>query len=270
MPADLGTWITSEAAAEHLSAIVQSSDDAILSKDSNGIILSWNPAAEQMYGYAAEEAIGQPITILIPPHRAGEELKIIERVFGGERLKHYETERITKDGRQLNVWLAVSPVRDADGVIVAASVIARDVTSRTRTLMLASRLQEVTGALARESTPDGVIQVVLDHVTEALGADAGAVGLVEGDEVVLAGSAGHDPKVLSDWERFPLAADVPMSSVIRSGEPVWSASPEELRQMFPALAEVPIRFESLAALPLNGGEGPYGAVSLSFAERTEF
>src|SRR5688500_8952898 len=90
MPADLGTWITSEAAAEHLSAIVQSSDDAILSKDSNGIILSWNPAAEQMYGYSAEEAIGQPISMLIPPHRAGEERKIIERVFGGERLKHYE------------------------------------------------------------------------------------------------------------------------------------------------------------------------------------
>ena len=270
MPADLGSWISADAAAEHLSAIVRSSDDAILSKDEDGIILSWNPAAERMYGYSAEEAIGQPISILIPSHRAGEERKILEQVFSGKPLEHYETERVTKYGQQLNVSLSVSPVRDADGKIVAAAVIARDVTRRTRTLMLASRLQEVTGLLARETTVDGVIQVVLDQVVEGLGADAGAVGLVEGDEVTLSGAVGYSTEGLSGWQQFPLGADLPMSSVIRSGEPLWTTSAEELTKRFPALTEAPVRFAALAVLPLSAGEAPYGAVSLSFATRTEF
>ena len=88
-----------ELTAEQYAAIVQYSDDAIISKDREGIITSWNPAAERIYGYSAEEAIGQPISILIPPHRRGEERRILERVLAGDRLDHYETERLTKDGQ---------------------------------------------------------------------------------------------------------------------------------------------------------------------------
>ena len=183
----------SGAAAERLAAIVESSDDAILSKDVEGIITSWNPAAERIYGYTAAEAIGQPISILIPRHRAGEERRILARVLAGERLEHYETERVTKDGRMLVLSLTVSPIYAAGGSVVGASVIARDVTARNRSLQLTSRLQELTTALSREITPERTIDVLLEQAVAGLGADAGAVGLLDrgSQEVVLAGTTGY-------------------------------------------------------------------------------
>ena len=94
--------------ADYYAAIVEYSDDAILSKDPNGIITTWNPAAERLYGYAAREAIGQPISILIPEHRAGEERRILAEVMTGERIDHYETERVRKDGRVIEISVSVS------------------------------------------------------------------------------------------------------------------------------------------------------------------
>jgi len=117
-------------AAHALAAIVRSSDDAIYSKDRNAIITSWNPAAEKLYGYTAEEAIGRPISILIPGDRKGEEIDILERVLAGDRVDHYETVRVAKDGHRVDVSVSVSPVRDASGIIVEAAVIARDVSER--------------------------------------------------------------------------------------------------------------------------------------------
>src|SRR5690606_10495476 len=102
-------------ASDHLAAIVENSDDAILSKDPTGRIMSWNPAATRMYGYTPEEAIGQPISILIPPNRAGEEMEILRRIMGGDRVDHYETERLTKDGGLIMVSLTISPVRSPAG-----------------------------------------------------------------------------------------------------------------------------------------------------------
>src|SRR5688572_12465119 len=84
--------------SEHLAAIVRSSDDAILSKDRNATITSWNEAAERLYGYTAEEAVGKSVAILIPPERQGEELEIVRRILAGERVEHYETVRVRKDG----------------------------------------------------------------------------------------------------------------------------------------------------------------------------
>src|SRR6185436_658116 len=107
---------------DQLAALIEYSDDAILSKDRNAIITSWNPAAERIYGWTAEEAIGQPISILIPPHRAGEERQILNRVLKGERVDHYETERVTKDGRLKVLSLSVSPIYGPDGEVVSASV----------------------------------------------------------------------------------------------------------------------------------------------------
>ena len=118
--------------AQRLAAIVESSDDAIVSKDLNGIITSWNHGAERLFGYTAEEVIGKPITMLIPPDRMGEEPEIIGRVRGGERVDHYDTVRRRKDGSLIDISLTVSPLKDADGRIVGASKIARDITERKR------------------------------------------------------------------------------------------------------------------------------------------
>ena len=111
-----------------LTAIVEDSDDAIFSKTTNGIILTWNKAAEAMYGYRPDEIIGQNVSILLPPNRPNEVKEILEKLQRGERLQHFETTRKTKDGRILNVSLTISPVCDASGNVIAASTIARDIT----------------------------------------------------------------------------------------------------------------------------------------------
>jgi PAS domain S-box-containing protein len=118
--------------AQYLASIVESSDDAILSKDLNGIITSWNTGAERLFGYTFEEAVGKPITILIPPDRQDEEPAILERIRRGERVDHYETIRRRKHGSLLDISLTVSPVRNAQGKIIGASKIARDITERKR------------------------------------------------------------------------------------------------------------------------------------------
>jgi PAS domain S-box-containing protein len=117
-------------AREQLASIVESSGDAIVSKDITGIIISWNKAAESLFGYAAEEVIGKSITTLIPEELRDEEPKILERIRRGESLDHYETIRQRKDGSRLSVSLSVSPIKDAHGTIVGASKIARDITAR--------------------------------------------------------------------------------------------------------------------------------------------
>lgn len=112
-----------------LAAIVDSSFDAIISKDLNSIVTSWNLAAERMFGYSAEEAVGQSILMLIPDHLKGEETEIISRVRGGHRVASYETTRRRKDGTLISVSLTVSPIKNADGEIVGASKIARDISA---------------------------------------------------------------------------------------------------------------------------------------------
>jgi len=111
---------------------VESSHDAIVSKDLDGIITSWNKGAERLFGYAAEEAVGQNITLIIPPDRRGEERAIVERLMRGERVDHFETVRMRKDGSLLDVALTISPIKDAAGGIVGASKLARDITERKR------------------------------------------------------------------------------------------------------------------------------------------
>ena len=121
-----------EAHAQRLAAIVESSDDAIVSKDLNGIIASWNSGAQRVFGYTAEEIIGRSVTVLMPPERENEEPGILERIRRGERIDHYETVRRRKDGSLIDVSLTVSPVRDSAGEIIGASKVARDITERRR------------------------------------------------------------------------------------------------------------------------------------------
>jgi PAS domain S-box-containing protein len=127
-----------------LASIVQNSDDVIVSKSLDGMITSWNKSAERVFGYSAREAIGQPITIVIPEDRQSEEREILTRIRRGERIDHFETVRQRKDGSLVAVSLTVSPVKDENGRIVGASKIARDVTQQKRD-------QELIATLAREA-----------------------------------------------------------------------------------------------------------------------
>ena len=149
-------------ARERLAAIVDSSDDAIISKDLNGIIRSWNKGAERIFGYTAEEAIGKPVTMLAVPERVEEIPNIIEQIRRGERIDHYETKRRTKDGRVLDISLTVSPIRDGEGRIVGASKIARDVTER-------KRLEEAVRQRTRElAAREKYLQAVLQSMPECI------------------------------------------------------------------------------------------------------
>jgi PAS domain S-box-containing protein len=129
-------------ARAHLAAIVESSDDAIISKTLQSIILSWNKGAERLFGYTALEAVGQPITMLIPPDRRVEEQQILDRIIRGERIEHFETVRLCKDGRRIDISLTISPIRNATGEIVGASKVARDISHRKSLEARNSELRE--------------------------------------------------------------------------------------------------------------------------------
>jgi PAS domain S-box-containing protein len=140
-----------EEALAHLAAIVESSDDAILSKDLDGVIQSCNAAAERIFGYSAAELVGRPITILIPAERREEESNILDRLRRGERIDHFETVRMTKAGRAIDVSLTISPIRGPSGAIVGASKIARDITDRKRAEQALRRAQQVARFMANAS-----------------------------------------------------------------------------------------------------------------------
>ena len=141
-------------------AIVDSSDDAIVSKDLHGIVKSWNNAAERMFGYFAEEMIDQSITKLLPPDRPDEETLILSRLQRGERVDHFETKRRRKDGSLIDVSLTISPIRNADGVIVGASKIARDITGQRE---VHRRLAETNQELKRANQMKAEFLATLSH-----------------------------------------------------------------------------------------------------------
>ncbi len=151
-----------EAAQAYLAAIVESSDDAILSKDLNGVIQSCNAAGERIFGYPAEELIGQPVRILIPPERQTEEDDILARIRRGERIEHFETVRVRKDGGRIDISLTVSPVRDATGRIIGASKIARDISEQKRNRAAQSYLAAIV-----ESSEDAILSKNLDGIIQS-------------------------------------------------------------------------------------------------------
>ena len=145
-----------------LAAIIDSSDDAIISKTLDGRIITWNKAAERLLGYSETEIVGRPITILIPPDRQDEEPRILERLKRGERVDHYETVRRTKDGNLVDVSLTISPVKDSEGNVFGASKIMHDITERKRTAEALMR-SEVRYRRLFESAHDGIL--ILDAGT---------------------------------------------------------------------------------------------------------
>ena len=126
----------------HYRLIVDASDDAIITKNLEGAISSWNTGAQRMFGYTTVEEIGQPITIIIPPELHQEEMEILRRLRAGERIEHYETWRVSKDGRRIDVSITISPIRDAEGRIIGALKIGRDITARKRAEMALREKEE--------------------------------------------------------------------------------------------------------------------------------
>ena len=147
------------AISAHLAAIVASSSDAILSKNLDGIVTSWNAGAEKLFGHSAEEIIGQSIMLLIPDDHIDEEVSLLTRIGAGERIDHYETIRVARDGRRLDVSLTISPLRDARGKVVGASKIIRDITDRKRDEIALRRIE---GALLQS-------QMRMRHAADAAG-----------------------------------------------------------------------------------------------------
>jgi PAS domain S-box-containing protein len=141
-----------------LAAIAASSNDVIIGKDLNGTVVFWNDAAERLFGFSADEMIGAPIMQIIPSDRTDEEALILDRIRRGERLSHFETVRLTKDGRAIPVSVTISPIRDADGGIIGASKIARDL-SESHRISSALRQREALLQSILDTVPDGLIVI---------------------------------------------------------------------------------------------------------------
>jgi PAS domain S-box-containing protein len=196
-----------ERASLLLGAIVDSSDDAIVSKNLNGIITSWNKSAELLFGFSAEEAIGQPVvSLIIPPDRQDEEPKILERMRNGERVDHFETVRRRKDGRLLDISLTISPVRDAHGRIIGASKIARDISDRKRAeaaiqslnsrltteLSAMTRMQQLSTRLVRGEDFEQLLGEIIDAVMEITGSEMGNIQLLDEGKLTIVAHRGFD------------------------------------------------------------------------------
>jgi len=255
-------------------AVVSSSSDAILTKSAQGIITSWNGAAERLYGYAAVEAIGRPISILVPARRRGEERQILRRVFAGEKLSHYETERVRKDGREVVVSLSVSPVCDEEGRIVEAAVIARDVTATRRTELHRERLRALSAALSEAVAPEDIVDAVLSEGVAAVEADAAVVALIEPDRarLRLLGMRGYPPELAAHLEEITVDAPAPLAEALRTGRPVWIDDPGEAHRRFSDAERFELEREAgIAALPLVVHGRTIGALGLRFrrAKRVE-
>ena len=179
-----------------LAAIVDSSDDAIISKNLDGVIMSWNKSAERLFGYMAEEAIGRTVAdLLIPGDREDEEPEILARLRRGERVDHFETVRLHKDGTPIDISLTISPVKDLQGGIIGASKIARDITERRRAeeavkalntelstdLAAMIRMQELSTRLIHAGAFQDLLNEILDAVIVITGADMGNIQLLDGE-----------------------------------------------------------------------------------------
>jgi PAS domain S-box-containing protein len=209
-----------EEVQRYLAAIVKGSDDGIMSKTLDGIITSWNPGATRIFGYAADEAIGRPITLIVPPGRAGEEEDVLAHIRRGEGIDAFETVRLRKDGTRVEVSLTVSAVRESDGRIVGASTIARDITDakrleRERTEALereqTGRLEaETLARISRELTQSldlhTVGQRIVDSLCSALGAAVAvlyAVDAASGDLVAIARAGPFAPRLGDEYRLGP-------------------------------------------------------------------
>lgn len=208
---DISERLKGEEKQAVLSAIVESSDDAIISKNLNGIILSWNKGAEHIFGYSEEETLGKPVTMLIPPDRYKEEDLILRKVGSGGRVDNFETVRMHKNGKNIFVSLTVSPIRDNSGKTIGASKIARDISAQVKAkeeIARHTRNLEILNALGKSISRKMDVQAVLQQVTNATtqlsGAEFGTffynVASDKGDSFQLSAISGVSPENFKDVE----------------------------------------------------------------------
>ncbi|HEU5396432.1 MAG TPA: PAS domain S-box protein, partial [Verrucomicrobiae bacterium] len=239
-----------EAGLQRLAAIIESSDDAIVSKDLNTIINSWNSGAERIFGYKAQEIIGKPVTTLIPPDRLPEEIEILERIRRGDRVQHYETVRRRKDGRLIDVSLTISPVKDASGTIIGASKVARDITDRKRVETRQQAIYEFVQSVNRPVELPEIFNMAVNTLIKLQNADRAAVLLSDPDGVMRFKAS----RGLSPGYRIAVEGHSPWEKACSDFPPVLienierAALSEELRQVVKsegirAMAFIPIAFE---------------------------
>lgn len=184
-----------------LAAIVESSFDAIISKDLNGIIKTWNRAAERLFGYTAEEVLGRSILIIIPPSRHDEEIHIIERIRAGHKIEPFETVRLRKDGREIEMELTISPIMDRGGHIIGASKIARDITYRKE---VERRIRLLMGEVNhRVKNQYAVILAMVSETTKRARSTSEFESQIR--ERIMALSSSHDLLVTTNWKGAPLS-----------------------------------------------------------------
>lgn len=181
---DISDQKQAESARAHLAAIVTCSEDAIISKDLNGVITSWNAGAQQLFGYTAQEMIGRSITHLIPVDRQHEERTLLDRIKRGERVHHYETVRRRKDGQLLDISITISPVRDVKGHIIGSSKIARDITKEKRQRHQQQHLYELATHVNRAESLPTLYEKALDAIIRSLKADRASILLFGAEDVM--------------------------------------------------------------------------------------
>ena len=234
--ADATTFTQAEEVRLRYAAIVESSDDAIIAKTLDGVISAWNAAAERMFGYTEHEAIGQPITMLIPPDLHDEEHDILRRLRAGERVEHFETVRFTKAGERLDVSLTISPLRDPAGRVVGCSKIARDITMAkqaeaalrqseqrlAREVAGARTLQSISTRLISESTPESLYGQILGAAMELMASDAASVQMLTADQTSLRLLAWRNlhPDSAAFWQRVEVGAGSTCSKALSDNERV--------------------------------------------------
>jgi len=270
-----------QAAHLRLAAIVESSDDAIIGKSLDGIITSWNPGAEKLFGYREAEALGRPILMLIPPERASEETDILERIRAGETVDHFETVRVRKDGSLVDVSATISPIRDAKGHVVGASKIARNVTERRQAqsrlqsqLERLSLLDQITTAIGERQDLDSIYQVVVRRLEERLPADFACIlrhePALESLQVLRVGAASGELAwrvMLGEGQRIEIDANG-LAGCMRGEliyEPDTAASNAPFSQR---LADGGLR--SLILVPLQSDRGQFGILVLARAASSAF
>lgn len=217
-----------EEAQAWLAAIVDSSQDAIVSKTLDAVITSWNQGAERIFGYTAAEAIGRPITLIIPPERLDEEPAILERLRKGERVEHFETVRVAKDGRRIDISLTISPVRDSTGRIIGASKIARDITGRKRAEAASTEQARLLRELAATGLTvhsagslDSVLQVVAEEARRVFSAHRAIASLVGDDRGQMTRAVSTSPGY-DRWREYVMPPSVAgaRAEVCRTNRPL--------------------------------------------------
>ena len=261
-----------------LAQVVRSTRDAVLSKDLDGVITSWNPGAVRLYGYSEEEAIGSSISLLIPADRKNEEWEILDRACRGEAIETYETERIRKDGARINVSLTISPIEHPQRGIVGASVIARDITAESRRRraqdFLVAATRGLDASLDFDRTARTIVQTAVPEMAELCVLDFIRRDGCIGDSVVGAADPDVGTRLEGIRRHTPLdpRSDHPVAQVLRAGRPlVWRdlTAPSVLEDVVQSedhrrLIEE-THYQSAAVAPLVARGTTLGAVSFLHA-----